>query len=259
VSLDEQISELYRRPLDEFIAARDELTRQLRADGDKDAAARVKALKKPNIAAWALNQLAHRHPDDLDELFDATAKVRDAQRRVMSGRKADLRAATDRRNAVVNKLTKLAQNVLEEGGHAAAGSTMSAVGDSLVAVASDEQGAEALRSGTLSREFKPGAVVDVGVLGLAPSDDEQEEAAEPDEDSDAGRRAALQAARRRVEQTALAADAAEAEARRLADEAEQADRRARSAAEAAEFARRAAEARRAEADEAVEAAERLKE
>jgi len=257
VTLDDRISELYRLPLDEFTAARDRLSKELRAGGDKDGAARVKALKKPNVAAWALNQLANRHPDDLDRLFEATADVRDAQRKVMSGRKADLRAATDQRNAVVSKLTKLAQDVLEEGGHAAAGQTMSAIGDSLVAVASDEEGAEALRSGTLTREFKPGAVVDVGVLGVVEAGDEEED--EPPADLDAGRRAALEAARRRVEQTSLAADAAEAEARRLADEAEQADRRAKSAAEAAEFARRAAEARRAEADEAQEAAKRLEE
>jgi hypothetical protein len=257
MSVDDQIAELYGLPLDEFTSARDKLSKQLRAEGDKDSASRVKALKKPNIAAWALNQLAHRYPGGLEELFEVTARVRDAQRKVMSGRKADLRAATDERNAVVARLTKLAQDVLEAGGHAAAGQTMSAIGDSLVAVASDEQGADALRSGTLSREFKPGAVVDVGVLGVVSDEQDDEPEAEPD--GDAGRRAALRAARDRVEKTALAADAAEAEAKRLADEADQADRRARSAAEAAEFARRAAEARRAEADEAVEAARRLEE
>ena len=256
MSLDDRVSELYRLPLEEFTAARDTLSKQLRGDGDKEAAARVKALKKPNIAAWALNQLAHRHPDELEELFEVTSRVRDAQRKVMSGRKADLRAATDERNAVVGRLTKLAQEILEEGGHGAAGQTMSAIADSLVAVASDEQGAEALRGGRLSREFKPGAVVDVGVLGVVP-DDEEEPGAE--RDTDAGKRVAIEAAQRRAEEASLQADAAEAEARRQADEAEQADRRAKSAAEAAEFARRAAEARRAEADEAAEALRRLEE
>jgi hypothetical protein len=139
---------------------------------------------------------------------------------------------------------------------------MSAIADSLVAVASDEQGAEALRNGRLFREFKPGAVVDVGVLGVVAEDEEDAEPAADTgagRDTDADKRAALESAKRRAEEARLAADAAEAEARRLSDEAEQADRRARSAAEAAEFARRAADARRTEADEAEEAANRLEE
>lgn len=255
MSLDDRIAELYRLPLEEFTAARDDLSRDLRGNGDKDAAARVKALKKPNLAAWTLNQLAHRHPDDVSELFDVTAQVRDAQRKVMSGRKADLRAATDRRNAVVGRLTRLASDILVDGGHPASPQTMSAIGDSLVAVASDDQGAEALRRGTLTREFKPGAVVDVGVLGVVADEDDGERA--PEEDASSAR--VRQAAQRRAEESSLAAEAAEAEARRLADEAEQAERRAKSAAEAAEFARRAADARRAEADEAAEALRRLEE
>ena len=258
MSSDDRISELYQLPLEEFTAARDELSKQLRSDGDKDAAARVKALKKPNIAAWTLNQLAHWHPDALNELFEVTSRVRDAQRKVMSGRKADLRAATDERNRIVGKLTKLAEGLLENGGHPASGQTMAAVGDSLVAVASDEEGAEALRRGRLAREFKPGAVVDVGVLGVVEDEEDDQAGAEAGPDDAAARRAALEDASRRAKQAAQAADAAEAEARRLADEAERADRRAKSAAEAAEFARRGAEARRAEADEAAETLERLK-
>jgi hypothetical protein len=248
------IDELYRLPLDEFTAARDALSRDLRARGDKDAAARVKALKKPNVAAWALNQLAHRHPRPVEQLFEVTAKVRDAQRKVMSGRKADLRKVTDERNAVVAKLTRLAEELLDKSGHAASGQTMSAIGDSLVAVASDEQGAEALRRGVLTREFRPGAVVDVGVLGVVPDENTDDEDEEPAEDK--GHRVAVEAARERVRQTARSADAAEAEARRVADEAEQAERRAKAAAE---VARRAADARRKEAEEAAEALERLEE
>ena len=257
MSIDDRIADLYKLPLDEFTAARDKLVKELRSAGDKDTAATVKALKKPNVAAWALNQLAHRHPKSLEKLFDVTAKVREAQRRVMSGRKADLRKATDERNAVVAKLTKQAEDLLSEGGHAASGQTMSAIGDSLIGVASDEQGAEALRGGRLTREFAPGAVVDVGLLGVVPDEETDDESAAEEVDADEGRRVAIEAARSRAEKANIAADAAEAEAKRLSDEAEQADRRAKSAAEAAEFARRAAEARRAEAEEAAQSLKRL--
>jgi hypothetical protein len=251
VGIEEEIGRLYSLPLDEFTAARDKAAKELRASGDKDGAARIKALKKPNIAAWALNQLAHR--GELDELFDVTDRLRDVQRKVMSGAKADLRGATDERNAAVAKLTKLAGTVLDEGGHAGAPQTLSQVSDALLAVASDEEGAEVLRAGRLVRELKPGRVVDMGVLGVVESEPDEEEAP-PSPD----KRAALETAIALAEHAMREADAAEAEARRLADEAEQAERRAKSAAEAAEFARRGAEARRTEADEARRAVELLR-
>jgi hypothetical protein len=53
---------LYRRPLEEFVAARDQLARQLRAAGDRDAARQVAGLRRPSISAWAANQLAHAAP-----------------------------------------------------------------------------------------------------------------------------------------------------------------------------------------------------
>lgn len=237
----EETDRLYTLPLEEFTPARDALARELRDHGDKEAAAAVKALRKPNRTAWALNQLARRHADELEELFAVTQLVRETQRRVMSGAKADLRAASDERNAVVARLVKLTAAILEEAGNKASQQTTGAIRDSLFAVASDEEGAELLRAGRLTRELEPGSVVDVGGLQLVPS--------APD---DAGPPAGL-----RPDLTSLRVAVANAE-RRKAD-ADHAAELARGEAErlqqAAEFARRAAEARSAEAAEAARALE----
>lgn len=247
---EEALDRLYAAPVEEFTATRNALANEL--SDDKDSAASIKALKKPNLAAWALNQLARKHADELDELFAVTDKLRSAQRRVMSGGKAsELRKATDARNAVVGKLTKLAESILTQGGHGASSATLSGIGESLVAVASDEQGAELLRKGRLSRELEPSPFIDVGGLTLVESADEEEEA-EPKTDASATQEArrALAEARDRVRDAREALKAAKGEAQRLAREAEAADRAAKSANEAAEFARRGADARQAEVEEA---------
>lgn len=252
---------LYALPLDEFTAARNALAKELTERGDTDAAAATKKLRKPNLAAWATNQVARRHRDRVDELFAATDDLRRAQRRVMSGGRApELREATDRRNGVVAELVKLAGAVLREGGHSAATQTMSAVKDSFLAVATDAEGAERLRAGCLERELHPGAVPDVG--GLALVEDAPEEAAgpqeiesRPDGASLQAARAAVEEARKRAKRATKAAWEAEAEADRADLEARRLEREATAARESAEFARRAAEARRGEVTEAESALE----
>src|SRR5439155_16223840 len=66
MELDTVLDRLYAVALDEFTATRNSLAKELAGDD----ARQVKALKKPNIAAWALNQLARS--DDLADLFDVT-------------------------------------------------------------------------------------------------------------------------------------------------------------------------------------------
>ena len=49
---------LYGLPQDEFTPARDARAKELKAD--KDLAAAVKKLKKPSVAAWAVNLFVRR-------------------------------------------------------------------------------------------------------------------------------------------------------------------------------------------------------
>src|SRR5919197_2614457 len=55
--LEREIDALYAADPDGFTAARDSLAKRLKADGDDDAAKRVKALHKPVRSAWAVNRL----------------------------------------------------------------------------------------------------------------------------------------------------------------------------------------------------------
>jgi hypothetical protein len=246
-NVDAALDTLYAAPLDEFTSTRNALAKQLGKDGDE-----IKTLKKPNLAAWSLNQLARKHPSELEELFTVTDKLRHAQRRVMSGGKAsDLRTATDARNKITSRLTKLVEKILSEAGHAASPSTLSAAGDSFVAVASNDEGAELLRKGRLTRELTPGSVMDVTGLTLVPqADDDAPDEPQPDRSRLKEARAARDEARAALKAARDALKKANTESARLEIESDDAAKRARSAAEKYDFARRAAEARKTDVDEA---------
>ena len=64
---DEALDELYGAALDEFTAERKRLAKKLDGDDAKD----IGALRKPNVAAWVLNQLARRERDTLSRVAGA--------------------------------------------------------------------------------------------------------------------------------------------------------------------------------------------
>ena len=73
-NVDKAIDRMYAGPLDEFVARRNELARSLSKEGDREGAEGVKELRKPSVAAWAVNQLARPEKMRLRSLFtDANA------------------------------------------------------------------------------------------------------------------------------------------------------------------------------------------
>lgn len=79
------VDALYVEPPDGFVAARDTLAKQLREAGDRTGAARVRALRRPTRAAWAVNVAVRERPDAAEELADAAGRLRDAHRELLAG------------------------------------------------------------------------------------------------------------------------------------------------------------------------------
>src|SRR5256885_1710261 len=83
----EVADELYGLPLRDFTKARDDHARRLRKEGRREVADAVKALRKPTLPAWALNQLARRRPAPggqaarVDARVDGRASARSNRRR----------------------------------------------------------------------------------------------------------------------------------------------------------------------------------
>ncbi|MBI3048926.1 MAG: hypothetical protein HYY76_11530 [Acidobacteria bacterium] len=115
-----EIDALFRLPVNEFTAARNALAAKLKAAGKAEAAARVKALAKPPLSAWAVNQLYWRHRKAFDELLEAGERLRRAQAtklRSAGSRGADLRAVMEARRAALAELSARGAALLEEAGH----------------------------------------------------------------------------------------------------------------------------------------------
>ena len=144
--------ELYGLPLGEFTGARDERAKALRKEGDREAADAVKALRKPTVAAWALNQLARRRREDLDRLLEAGRELRAAQDQLLEGgdRAAFTRAAAAERELVA-ELAAAATALAADEGQRGAG-LREKVAETLHAAALDEETAAELDAGRLLRE-----------------------------------------------------------------------------------------------------------
>jgi hypothetical protein len=151
--VEKELDRLYAAPLDEFVAERDALAKQLRSDGDGEAADRVKALRKPSAAVWAVNQLARRQQKDYRALLKAGDKLRATQEKVLGGESPDkLQEAAAAERELVDRLTEKGGAVLEVAGHKPTDATLRRVSGTLHAAATRPDLREAAESGRLEHE-----------------------------------------------------------------------------------------------------------
>src|SRR5436309_5904221 len=121
-AVQDEVDRLFELPPEEFRAARDELAKRIAGEGRAEESRTIKALRRPTVPAWAVNQLVRRHPEKLDELLEAGAALRRAQRKVLSGiRSAEFREASERRRRLVTGLVRMAEEILRESGRTSAG------------------------------------------------------------------------------------------------------------------------------------------
>ena len=158
----DEIDELYALPLGDFTRARNDLEKRLRKEGHRDQAAEVKALRKPTVPAWALNQVARRHKKEVARLIEAGRRVSSAQEKLLGGgdRKALDKASTDQRE-LSRKLVRAAVTIGDEAGTATGAAFEDKVGATLRAAAADDEVAAQLAAGRLEREQEA-----VGLLGF---------------------------------------------------------------------------------------------
>ncbi len=102
---------LFALPLPEFVAARTALEKRLRKSGKVAAAADVKALAKPSLSAWLVNQLWRVARADFDNLFE----TRDAlQRASRAGDSRALREAGRVQSTTIARLRTRASAIAHE-------------------------------------------------------------------------------------------------------------------------------------------------
>ena len=131
--IDALLDALFQGPRETFVAERNQAARQLGAEGRSEDAARVKALTKPGVAAWAVNQLWWTRRSEMDALLDAAR--RQALALQSGGGPAEQAAAGQVRRRALDALLGAANDVLTGAGHATGAGTMRKISTSLEALA----------------------------------------------------------------------------------------------------------------------------
>ena len=222
------LDQLYGAEPKDFIATRDRITRELRAEGRRDDAAKIAARRRPTAAADVINRLARDHGAELRDFVALGAKLRDAQ--IASVRDADarddLRALQRDRRALADRLAAEADTHRDE------------VERALDAALVDGDVAATMLAGHLERVPAPASGFDAlgsGLADLPPSSLDRSAA----KTQRTGPTKGDERLTRAVEEEAEArADASEAgnDVRRLRDELHAAERRAQEASRRVERA-----------------------
>lgn len=69
------VRELHAGPREEFVSRRTELAQRLAAEGDRSLAAEVRALRKPTLLAWAIDQAVIDDPTRAEQLVETVAAM----------------------------------------------------------------------------------------------------------------------------------------------------------------------------------------
>jgi hypothetical protein len=221
--LDRELDTLYDLPLEEFTKARNDLASRLRKAHQSEAAAEVRALKKPTVVAWAANRLARDEPKLTAALLEAGERLRETQQRALAGNAKQeevTEAAATERETIRALLTAARRRF----GDRATSALLDKLSQTLRAAAVDTVARQLLERGRLTEELQ--------AVGFGPLEAVKPAARHGDE---VGR-----AARERV-------SALRAEARRLSADAQEADRELEEAELALEALREEAKQKRADA------------
>jgi hypothetical protein len=219
------------------------LVKDLRREAKREEAEAVQKLSRPNLGAWALNQLARAQPELVGKLTAAGARLRKAQ----SG-EDDVRAATEDERRSLEAVAAAARALLIDAGRKPTEAVLQTIRTTLHAAAADPAAAAALEAGRLTGALEPPDLSELLARVKPRSEGERhgvrKGGARVDERAQARRE--LDSAKARAQQVRTQARTAADDERRTRREWERSQKRAEAAreqAEAAEEAVREAEAR----------------
>lgn len=141
---------LFELSPEEFTAERDRIAKELKKQGEDNQAAAVKALKRPSVTAYALNLVSRKQPGLIEAMLEADERLRTAKSRTeMDKAKAD-------RQKAISAITGKATSLLAEQERPVTAQVKEKLTETLLAVATDEDTRERLKSGHLLKEAEAG-------------------------------------------------------------------------------------------------------
>jgi hypothetical protein len=226
------LDELYSAPLDEFIARRTALAKQLKAEGRAGEAAEVGGAQKPSVPLWTVNQLARRNKPAVKKVVEASDALRKA---LGKGDHDAFSAAQKEQTDALKKLRDAARSLLGK----ATDPVLERVVSAFRTASVDDDLRDALLAGRLTEEPEASGFDALAGLSFAPAGP-RKQAAKPKRDAD------------RIKEATKALQQAKADARERERDAREAERAADKARKSADAAAVAVE----EAQEALAAARR---
>jgi hypothetical protein len=151
VDFEEAADALYAASAGDFIATRNELAKKLKADGDQLGSTRLKAMRKPTVAAWVANLVARELPDELDDLLALGDEFREATADLDGER---LRELTPKRHKQLDTLAKSAIRLAEKQGQKVSADVGQKLRETLDAALVDPAAGDAVREGRLSSALR---------------------------------------------------------------------------------------------------------
>lgn len=193
--LSEVLQDLYLRTPTEFVSVRKARARSAKDGGNAELARQISRLQKPATGAWLVNLLVARRADDIDQILELGASLRDAEKNLDGD---DLRQLGKQRLQLLRALARQGRDLAEKDGQKVSAAAISDVERTLQAAMTDPHAADAVLSGRLVRALSSNGIEPVDLDGAV---------AEPSVSTPRSRRPAL----RVVENKKSAEQIAEAE------------------------------------------------
>jgi hypothetical protein len=152
--------ELYAGSADAFTAARNEAAKCV---DDRSVAAEIRKLKKPSVAAWAVNLLVRAEAEQIDAVLELADSLRAAAESLDGD---ELRALTRQRRQLTAALATAARSHAREAGVRLTGPVVDQVEAMLTAAMIDPVAARVVRTGRVVTGFTATGVSDLDVAAV---------------------------------------------------------------------------------------------
>jgi hypothetical protein len=162
VELEQELDRLYQLPPGEFTAARDELAKRLRDDGERKQSEEVKKLRKPPVAVSLVNRLARERELDVQRLAKAGEVLTASQGKGDADAFEEARSEEQR---ALERLSEAAREIAEREGFG--GSAVERATQTMRAASLTDEGRGLLKQARLTEELQPPGFE--ALTGLAPT------------------------------------------------------------------------------------------
>ncbi|MEE1760213.1 hypothetical protein [Streptomyces sp. SP18BB07] len=151
-AVESALDELYVTPPPAFVSRRESLATEAKAAGRVTDARRIRAARRPSLAAWAANLLLRSRPEESRTFLDLGRALRDAYRSLDADGVKEL---SEQRRSVVAALSRQAAELAAEAGHRLSDPVLREVEATLRAVLADQDAADRWATGRLESALTP--------------------------------------------------------------------------------------------------------